>query len=359
MTLNDVKPQSRALLGRVISWTATAALVGVGLFVVVAPTPYLVEQPGPVYNLLSEINGEPMISISGQKTYPVSGDLDMLTVTMKGNSTRGASWLQVGLAQLDTSLTVVDITDIYPEGWDDKRLSDEADMMMLDSQSNAKAAALNLLEIPFTSVIKITMVEKKGPAGKILKAADTLVSIQGKKATGLTQVQRLVAETKGERPVELVVIRAGKELSLSVLPKLIEDKWRMGIYVQTVPTFPFPIDVKVGNVGGPSAGQVLALAIYDKLTPGELTGGQRIAGTGTISPDGEIGPVGGVKQKMYGAKRAGVSWFLAPSDNCDQVLGNIPEGLTVIKVSTIQDSLKAVKAIASKTGIDQLQSCKK
>jgi PDZ domain-containing protein len=99
------------------------------------------------------------------------------------------------------------------------------------------------------------------------------------------------------------------------------------------------------------------LAIYDKLTPGELTGGKRIAGTGTITPDGQIGPVGGVKQKMYGAQRAGVKWFLAPSENCDQVIGNIPDGLTVIKVSTIQDSLKAVEAISSNKGIDQLQSC--
>ena len=359
MMSNDVKPRRRVPLGRLFSWLTTAAIVGGGLFLVVAPTPYLVEQPGPVYNLLSEINGEPMISISEQKTYPVSGDLDMLTVTMRGNSTKGASWLEVGLAQLDTALTVVKITDIYPEGWDDKRLNDEADMMMLDSQANAKAAALNLLDIPYTAVIKVTMVEKKGPAGGILKAADTLVSIQGEKATGLTQVQKLVAETKGERPVELEVIRDGKTLSLSVLPKLIENKWRMGIYVQTVPTFPFPIDVKVGNVGGPSAGQILALAIYDKLTPGELTGGKRIAGTGTITPDGQIGPIGGVKQKMYGAQRAGVEWFLAPSENCEQVIGNIPDGLTVIKVSTIQDSLKAVEAIASNKGIDQLPSCTK
>jgi PDZ domain-containing protein len=359
MISNDAKPQRRYLVSKIISWTATAALVGVGFFLVLAPTPYLVEQPGPVYNLLSDINGEPMISISGQKTYPVSGDLDMLTVSMKGNSTKGATWLEVGLAELDPAHTVVNITDIYPEGWDDKRLSDEADMMMLDSQSNAKAAALNLLGIPFTSVIKVTMVEKKGPSGGILKAGDTLVSIQGKKATGLTQVQELVAETKGERTVDLVVIRDGKELSLSVLPKLIDEKWRMGIYVQTVPTFPFPIDVKVGNVGGPSAGQTLTLAIYDKLTPGELTGGQRIAGTGTITPEGVIGPVGGVKQKMYGAKRAGVTWFLAPSANCDQVIGNIPDGLTVIKVSTIQDSLKAVNAIATNKGIEELQSCSK
>ncbi|MFM2373280.1 MAG: hypothetical protein RJA75_176, partial [Actinomycetota bacterium] len=118
-------------------------------------------------------------------------------------------------------------------------------------------------------------------------------------------------------------------------------------------------DVKVGNVGGPSAGQSLTLAIYDKLTPGELTGGQRIAGTGTITPDGVIGPVGGVKQKMYGAKRAGVNWFLVPSANCDQVIGNIPDGLTVVKVSTIQDSLRAVKAIANDTGTDRLLSCTK
>lgn len=354
----DEKPQRKSLVGKVISWATTGLLVGGSLFVVLAPTPYLVEQPGPVYNLLGDINGQPMISISGQKTYPVSGDLDMLTVTLRGNSTRGASWLDVGLAQIDSSMTVINITDIYPEGWDDARLDEESDMMMLDSQANAKAAALNLLEIPFTSEIKITQVEKSGPAGGILKAADTLLTVQGESATGLRQVQRLVAETKGERPVNLEVIRDGKKLELSVLPKQIDGKWRMGIYVQTVPTFPFPIDVQVGNVGGPSAGQILALAIYDKLTPGALTGGQRIAGTGTISPEGEIGAVGGVKQKMYGAKKAGVSWFLVPSENCDQVTGNVPDGLKVVKVSTIQDSLKAVKAIATNSGTEQLLSCK-
>lgn len=359
MIANDEKPQRKPILGKVISWAATAVLVGGGLFVVLAPTPYLVEQPGPVYNLLGEINGEPMISISGQETYPVSGDLDMLTVTLRGNSTRGASWLDVGIAQIDSSMSVINITDIYPVGWDDARLSEEADMMMLDSQANAKAAALRLLEVPFTTEIKVTMVEKNGPAGGILKAADTLLTVQGEVATGLPQVQKLVAETKGERNVNLEVIREGKKLSLSVLPKLINDKWRMGIYVQTVPTFPFPIDVQVGNVGGPSAGQILALAIYDKLTPGELTGGQRIAGTGTITTDGEIGPVGGVKQKMHGAKKAGVKWFLAPSANCDQVIGNVPDGITVVKVSTIQDSLRAVKAIATNTGTDQLLSCTK
>jgi PDZ domain-containing protein len=358
ISFEDKLPK-KYLYRRVFGWIATAALIGGGYFLVFAPTPYLVEQPGPVYNLLADIDDEPMISIPDQKTYPVSGDLSMLTVTLKGTSQRGASWLEVGLAKLDSALSIINITDIYPEGWDDKKMDEQADLMMLDSQANAKGAALSLLDIPYTTEIKVTMVEKKGPAGNVLKAADTLLTVQGEKATGLEQVRRLVAETKGERTVDMEIVRDGKTLSVSVLPKLIDKQWRMGIFVQTVPSFPFAIDVQVGNVGGPSAGQMLALAIYDKLTPGELTGGKRIAGTGTIDLDGKIGPIGGAKQKMYGAKRAGHEWFLVPSENCDQVLGNIPDGLKVVKVSTIQDSLAAVKAIATNTDTDKLLTCTK
>lgn len=353
------KPSKKYLYRRVFGWLTTAVLFGGGLFVVFAPTPYLVEQPGPTYNLLSKIGDRTVISIPNQKTYPVTGDLSMLTVTLRGSSSRGASWLEVGLAKLDSALSVINITDIYPEGWDDAKLNEQSDLMMLDSQANAKGAALGLLEIPYTSEIKVTMVDKKGPAGNILKATDTVLTVQGERAQGLEQVRRLVAETKGERTVDMEIVRGGKKLSVSILPKLTDGQWRMGIYVQTVPTFPFEIDVQVGNVGGPSAGQMLALAIYDKLTPGELTGGKRISGTGTIDLDGKIGPIGGAKQKMYGARRAGHEWFLVPSENCEQVLGNIPEGLNVVKVSTIQDSLKAVKAIATNTGTDKLLTCTK
>lgn len=342
-----------------IGWLTTAALLGGGLFAVLAPTPYLIEQPGPVYNLLADIGKDPVISIPDEKTYPVSGDLSMLTVTLRGTSEKGASWLEVAWAKLDSSLSIINITDIYPEGWDDAKMDEQSDLMMLDSQANAKGAALSLLDIPYTTEIKVTMVEKKGPAGNVLKAADTLLTVQGERATGLEQVRRLVAETKGERTVDMEIVRDGEKLSVSVLPKLIDKQWRMGIFVQTVPSFPFEIDVQVGNVGGPSAGQMLALAIYDKLTPGELTGGKAVAGTGTIDLDGNIGPIGGAKQKMYGARRAGHEWFLVPSENCDQVLGNIPEGLNVVKVSTIQDSLAAVKAISTNTGTDKLLTCTK
>ena len=359
MTFYAETPKPRSLASRVIAWVVFAAITGTGLFLAIAPTPYLVEKAGPVYNVLSSIGGTPMITITGKTTYPTTGDLDMLTVTLKGDSSRGASWFDVGLAKFDSTVAIVNKDDIYPPGWDDAKLNEEADMMMLDSQASAKAAALTLLNIPFTSSVKVTSVTKSGPAGSVLKASDTLLKVQGEVATGLDQVKALVRATKGKVPVQLLIERNGKSLNVSVLPKLIDKEWRMGIYVQSVPEFPFKVDIEVGNVGGPSGGQILALAIYDKLTPGALTGGKKIAGTGTVTPDGTIGPIGGIRQKLYGALRAGAKWFLAPSANCDEVVGHVPDGIRVVKVSNLQDSLKAVKAIASGSGTSSLPSCTK
>jgi len=92
---------------------------------------------------------------------------------------------------------------------------------------------------------------------------------------------------------------------------------------------------------------MLALGIYDKLTPGKLTGGAHIAGTGEITAEGAVGIIGGIRQKMYGARDAGADWFLAPAGNCDEVVGHVPPGLRVVKVSTLRESLAAVKEIAA------------
>jgi len=104
---------------------------------------------------------------------------------------------------------------------------------------------------------------------------------------------------------------------------------------------------------------MLALAIYDELTPGSLNGGQNIAGTGTVDPDGNIGPIGGIVQKMYAVSKAGIKWFFAPSSNCDEVVGHIPEGISVIKVLTLQDSLAALKVISSSGDATKLPTCTK
>ena len=109
----------------------------------------------------------------------------------------------------------------------------------------------------------------------------------------------------------------------------------VGITPGAVYDFPFDVTINLGDVGGPSAGTMLALGVYDKLTPGELTGGERIAGTGTIAADGEVGAIGGIRQKMYGASGAGAEWFLAPASNCEEVVGHIPDGLDFVEVAPV------------------------
>ena len=120
----------------------------------------------------------------------------------------------------------------------------------------------------------------------------------------------------------------------------------VGISAGTDHTFPFDIDIKLADVGGPSAGLMFALGLYDKLTPGSLTGGKFVAGTGTIDDDGNVGPIGGIRQKLAGARADGATWFLAPADNCDEVVDHVPDGLDVVKVSTFDQARSAVEAIA-------------
>lgn len=359
MSLFENQQKTRSPIKRLISWLVALVFIGGVAFVTIAPTPFLVEQPGPVYNLFSTIGAKPVVSIQGRKTYPTTGSLNMLTVTLQGTSVKGASWLEVGLAKLDESKKILKITDVYPAGWDDAKLNEESDVMMLDAQANAKASALNLLKIPYESYQAVTLVDLKGAAGKVLKAGDKVIRVQGEKITDIDQIKKLVQETEGKSPVVLEIIRGSKPMTVSVNPKKVDGDWRMGVYISAVPEFPFQIDIQVGNVGGPSGGQMLALAIYDQLTPGSLTGGQNIAGTGTVDSKGNIGPIGGIVQKMYGTSRAGIKWFFAPSANCDEVVGHVPKGISVIKVSTIQESLDALKVISSSGDTKTLPTCTK
>jgi PDZ domain-containing protein len=153
------------------------------------------------------------------------------------------------------------------------------------------------------------------------------------------------------------VRRAGAEKVLKVRTIDAEGKAVVGILLRTEFVFPTKVSINAGDVGGPSAGMMFSLAIYDKLTPGSLTGGLNIAGTGTINSAGAVGPIGGIQQKLVGAKRGGAVWFLAPADNCNEVVGHVPEGLKVVKVATFTQARDAVMAIAAKN-TKSLPTCK-
>ena len=347
VTMSDSESMSvkRPKLRQIISGLIGFLIVGSVAAAALWPSSYLIEKPGPVYNVLSTSRGVPIIKITNKESFPTDGDLDLLTITFGQTAPNRASWLDVAMSYLDPSLTRVEYDSIYPPNVDSSQVEQQAQVMMLDSQANAKAAALKLLGIPYTTEVKVTAITKNAPATGKLFAGDTVLTVNGEKAIGLDQVRSMVEASKGKTPVVFEIVRNGSHRTVSILPKLSDGKWRVGMYVASVPEFPFKIDILLQSVSGPSGGQIFALAIYDKLTPGSLTGGNKIAGTGTVDPDGTIGAIGGIKSKMYGALRSGAKYFLAPSVNCEDVVGNVPDGLQVIKVANLKDSLNALKAI--------------
>ncbi|MGV8884630.1 MAG: PDZ domain-containing protein [Microbacteriaceae bacterium] len=361
----DVEPTyQRRRAGGWWGWILLSlATVGV-VVVALVPAPYVIERPGPVFDTLGNvtIDGDsvPLIDIPREETFPTNGSLSMLTVTIAGDRESPLRWLDIATAWLDPSKAVVPVDNVYPLGVSVEQSSEASRIQMEVSQQEAIAAALDRLGYDFDSTITIASLVKGGVAAKELAEGDTVVSVNGKTFRFVTQLRDAVVKNGTDRPMTFVIDRDGVERTVQLTPELSDASGEptpaLGVYLSSEYTFPFDVTIQLENVGGPSAGQMFALGIIDKLTPGDLNGGEDVAGTGTISGDGEIGPIGGIRQKMYGALNAGATYFLAPTSNCDEVTGHIPIGLTVLAVQTLDDSMAALKGI-SEGSTNTLPSC--
>jgi Lon-like protease len=359
--LEPERPRQRRFA--VVGWVLlVAALLGI-VVVSLVPAPYVIEQPGPVYDTLGEVTvgGEqvPLIEIPDEPTYPTAGTLDMLTVTVSGNREQPPSWFEVATAYFDPSKAVVPVDDVYPEGVTQEQSNEQGRLDMENSQKEAVAAALRELGYELGGTVTVAETQPGLPADGVLEAGDVLVSVNGGSFADVTELREAIAENGVDAPAEVVVDRAGEQVTEQVTPVLAEDGETpvIGVYVEGQYDFPFEVQIQLENVGGPSAGMMFALGIVDKLTEGELNGGADVAGTGTIAGSGEVGPIGGIRQKMYGALRAGAEWFLAPADNCGEVVGHVPDGLTVFSVSTLDEALAALEVIADGGDTASLPTC--
>jgi PDZ domain-containing protein len=331
---------------------ATLVAICVGVFV---PVPYVILMPGPTLNTLGSLSGKPLITVSGHQTFRTSGNLNMVTVSYTGNPPpdTGINIFQALRAWLDSSEAVVPATEIFPAGQTAQQTQQQDTAQMAGSQEQATAAALTALHIAFRTTVTVVQAEKGTPASGVLKAGDIIVSVDGAKVTGATQLTSLITAHPAGTQLSLVVSRGGKDLPVSLATKEIDGKPVVGVQVQEGYVFPFSVKFSVGNIGGPSAGMMFALGIIDKISSLNLTGGKFIAGTGEITPAGQVQPIGGIQQKMVGARDAGATVFLAPAGNCPDTAGAIPAGLKVVKVSTLSgaindlEALKAGKAVPS------------
>jgi PDZ domain-containing protein len=312
------------------------------------PVPYAVFGPGPVLNTLGTVEGHRLISVTGTKSYPTTGTLDMTTVRVYGGPGSRVTLVTALRAWLSGSRAVLPEEAVFPPGETQQESQDRDRQLMLSSQESATAAALGALNVPVPTTLNIFGVSPDVPASKVLKPKDVLLKVGDSPIRDLTQLRSLLQRTEPGDDVRLTVRRGTAEVEVVAGTTRGEDgQTLLGVFLDPKFTFPFTVKIDIPDVSGPSAGMVFALGIIDTLTPGDLTGGKRIAGTGTIDADGTVGPIGGIQQKLVGARRAGADYFLAPSVNCDEVKGHVPDGLQVVRVSTLTDARRAMEAIAA------------
>ncbi len=327
------------------------------------PLPYALMSPGPVRDVLSGTGKDQLIQIKGHQTYPTEGTLDLLTVRVNGGPGAASTIWGVLDAWIDPDTDVRPVTEVYPP----EQTREEADEInaadMADSQATATAAALKELDIPVQESVSVKSVSSPSHALGKLETGDKLISVDGVTTTGQHQLREQLDGMPAGQEVTVVVERDGTQVTQRFATMAVTEDGKQRTVLGFVPRqrfeFPFEVQIKIDNIGGPSAGMMFSLGIIDKLTPGALTGGKRIAGTGTVTSEGEVGAIGGIPQKLVGAKRAGAEWFLAPAGNCNDLAGRIPSGLRVVRVATLAEAKSAVETIAGgdQQAIESLPGC--
>jgi PDZ domain-containing protein len=180
-----------------------------------------------------------------------------------------------------------------------------------------------------------------------LRPGDVITAVDGRPVSCHAGAGPLIRARTPGAPVQLTVLRHGRTSRVRLATADVQGQPEIGVQLAENFTFPFSVTISIGNIGGPSAGLMFALGIIDKITPDNLTGGRFIAGTGEIEANGTVDPIGGIQQKMIGARAAGATIFLTPAANCPDAAGAVPAGMRLIKVSSLAgavDDLKALKA---------------
>jgi PDZ domain-containing protein len=333
--------------------TITLALIGAML-----PVPYVALSPGPTENTIGDVKGKAVISISGRETYPADGSLRLVTVAYQGGPENRLDLLTALRGWADPTIAVVPEETIFPRTSSIQQVEEQNTQEMTDSQQSATAAALNALKIPIQEAVSVAQTDKGTPADGKLKPGDEITAIDGAPIAGLESVAAAVQKHQPGQAVRFTVSRSGTPTDVTITTaRSQEGKAMVGVRMQTSFKFPFKVDISVGDVGGPSAGLMFSLGIYDKLTPGSITGGKAVAGTGTIDPAGQVGPIGGIEQKLVGARNAGAMVFLTPAGNCADAVRAVPKGLRLVKVETLQGAVQALDAL--RTGSGTVPACPK
>jgi Lon-like protease len=315
---------------------------------VVSPVPYVALTPGPTLNTLGVSGSKPLIQIRGHPTYPTSGHLNLVTVSFLGGPGTNFDIFAALRAWLSPDDAVVPEQEIFTPGQTPQQVARQDTEQMANSQQTAEAAALCQLNIGFKTVATIEATVKGMPAAGRLQPGDVITAVDGRPVTCRADAGTLIRARRPGAPVQLTVLRHGRASRVRLATADAQGQPEIGVQLVESFVFPFSVTISIGNIGGPSAGLMFALGIIDKITPDNLTGGRFIAGTGEIEANGTVDPIGGIQQKMVGARDAGATIFLTPAANCPDTAGAVPAGMRLIKVSSLAGAVDDLEAL--KTG---------
>lgn len=344
------------------TWTAFVAafaFVGLSVLLVVIPVPFVSWSSGSTTDTLGKGGNEPIIKVAGIPTYPTTGKLDLTVVSVTSADaqlTLPQALLSYWLPNRDT----LPRDAVYaPEKSAAEVERAEAEQMET-AQDQAVVAALRADQQPVAEVPVVFSVTVGGPAHRLLMPGDLIMSVDGVPTPDIDSVGEAIKKHRVGQNVNFVVIRAKTETDVSI--RAAESPAQtgapvLGIELSKGYRYAPDISFDIGQrIGGPSAGLVFALAIYDKITDGPLLQGRHIAGTGTITTEGTVGAIGGIQEKIAGAEKAGASAFLVPSGNCADLIG-VQTGLTLIKVSTLDDAISSIQKLTSSADRGELPHC--
>jgi PDZ domain-containing protein len=308
-----------------------------------APVPYVELGPGPTENTLGNHGGKPIITIDGRAETPSAGQLRLTTVNVRDNLTlldamRG--WFSGDSAVVPREL-------VYPPDKTEKQVDEENANSFRESQTSAETVALRKLGYPV--LVTVTEISKGLPAEAVLKPGDVITTVDGTAVTSSQKLRELIRAKPAGTSLQVGYTRDGVATVAGIATATAEDgSPRLGVVIEHKQPAPFDVKFDLDRIGGPSAGLMFTLGVIDKIDPVDLTGGVRIAGTGTIDDEGNVGPIGGIPQKLRGAKRDGATVFLAPAANCAEATANAVKGLPIVRVATVDDALAALQALREK-----------
>jgi PDZ domain-containing protein len=335
---------------RTATLVASIIVLVISLGLVTAfPVPFVSFSPGPVRDTLGESKGKPVIEISGHETFPTSGQLDLTTVSVTSPE-RDLTLPQAMRNWLDPHHDLFPRDIIYPPDTSADEVEEQNTAEMTGSQDSAIAAALQAANVPFHP--KVSTVGKETPADGKLKSGDVVLAVDGVTVSQVPQVGELVRKHKVGENVVFLIRRAGAEQTVQLKTAATPgEATRPMVGITIGVDSDVKVTVNLGqDIGGPSAGTAFALAIYDKLTPGPLLAGKHVAGTGTIDALGQVGAIGGIQQKIAGAKEDGATVFLVPGPNCEAALHADVKDIQLVKITTLNEAISALKAIGDGTG---------